>query len=225
VIASLHRMACLACLACFASACALLSKSDPVVPRYFSPEIPDTAASAGVPTGLSVRVGRVGGGSYLKERIAYRDSDHEFGFYDDRRWTERPEVYLERALDRSLFESHGLKRALSPSAPTLTVELVEFEEVRGAEPRARLRVSYALQDDTTVFFERWFAIERPLLAGTGGSQADRLAAGLGVALRDAVARIVDDVIADLPRDAPTRPDPLGTGAARRPNEPPNPPNP
>jgi cholesterol transport system auxiliary component len=182
-----------------ASGCALLTKSDPVLPRYFSPEVFDTASPA-VPNAhldLSVRLGRIGGGSYLKERIAFRNSDHEFGFYEDRRWTERPEVYLQRAIERSLFEERGVKRALVPSAPTLTADLIEFEEVRGPAPRVRLRVSYALFDEHTVLIERSVAVERPLAPGTEASRADRVAAGLGDALREVVARMADDVISDL----------------------------
>ena len=185
-------------LAC-TTGCALLTKSEPVVPRYFTPETlePRSPTGASAAAGLSLRIGRVGGGSYLKERMAYRDSDHEFGFYEDRRWTERPEVYLQRAIERSLFEARGMKRALSPSAPTLTVDLIEFEEVRGEAPRVRLLVSYALHDERTVFRERSFAIERPLVSGDDASRADRVAAGLGDVLRDAVTRIVDEVIAEL----------------------------
>jgi cholesterol transport system auxiliary component len=191
----------LASLVALTASCALLTKSEPLVPRYFTPELPETVAttSAGAtaPSGLSVRLGNVGGSSYLKERVAYRDSGHEFGFYEDKRWTERPEVYLQRAIERSLFEERGLKRALSVSAPTLTVDLIEFEEVRGAAPRVRLRVSYALHDERTVFRERSFAVERPLAPGTEGPSMDRVAAGLGDALREAVTRIVDEVIAEL----------------------------
>jgi hypothetical protein len=202
----------LALLLAATTGCALLTKAEPTVPRYFTPESPESAspvgssnASSGATTPLSVRIGRIGGGAYLKERIAYRDSEHEFGFYEDKRWTERPEVYLQRALERSLFEARGLKRALSPAAPTLTVDLIEFEEIRGASPRVRLRVSYALHDERTVFLERSFALERPLAAGTEALRPDRVAAGLGDALHDAVARMVDEVIADLTarRSGPT----------------------
>jgi cholesterol transport system auxiliary component len=179
--------------------CALLTKADPVVPRYFTPEVaesePATKNTDGA--GLSVRIGRVGGSSYLKERMAYRDSEHEYGFYEDRRWTERPEVYLQRAVEHSLFEVRGLKRALSATSPTLTLDLTEFEEVRGAAPHVRLRLSYALHDERTVFRERSFAIERPLAAGSEAMQADRVAAALSDALQSAVTRIVDEVIAEL----------------------------
>jgi hypothetical protein len=98
-----------------------------------------------------------------------------------------------------------LKRDLSVSGPTLTVELIEFEEVRGTTPRVRLRLSYALHDEHTVFRERSFAIERPLPAGPEVTRMDRVAAALGEALREGVTRIVDGVIAELAaRLAPPR---------------------
>jgi hypothetical protein len=178
-----------------------------MVPRYYTPEALEAPARAGATpaTSLALRIGRVGGSSYLKERMAYRDAEHEFGFYDDKRWTERPEVYLLRALERSLFEERGVKRALSSDAPTLTVDLIEFEEVRGSAPRVRLQVSYALHDDRAVFRERTFVLERPLTQGTDSARADRVAAGLGQALRDAVTRIVDEVVAELSAGAAGRP--------------------
>jgi len=77
------------------------------------------------------------------------------------------------------------------------VDLIEFEEVRGAEPRVRLRVSFALHDERTVFRERSFAIERPLASGPESSVPERVAAGLGDALKEAVTRIADEVVAEL----------------------------
>jgi hypothetical protein len=211
-VQALAVLASLALAASSTTGCALLTKAEPTVPRYFTPESSEAAPSVSTTNGtlstgvgtsaataspLSVRIGRVGGSAYLKERIAHRDSEHEFGFYEDKRWTERPEVYLQRALERSLFEARGLKRALASTAPTLTVDLIEFEEIRGASPRVRLRVSYALHDERSVFLERSFAIERPLAPGSDDLRADRVASGLGDALHDAVSRIVDEVIADL----------------------------
>jgi ABC-type uncharacterized transport system auxiliary subunit len=184
-----------------------------VVPRYFTPELAEggAPASTGAASNLHVRLGRVGGGSYLKERIAHRESDHEFGFYEDRRWTERPEVYLERALERSLFEHRGVKRAISGPAPTLSAELIEFEEVREGAPRVRLRVAYALHDERTVLRERSFVVERPLPSGPDVSRTERVAAALGDALRDAANQIVDDVVANLRSDD----DPLVYDGRRR----------
>ncbi|MDP9000964.1 MAG: ABC-type transport auxiliary lipoprotein family protein [Myxococcota bacterium] len=191
--------------------CALLGKSDPLVPRYFSPEAPDGSLGAnhttprGAPAGLALRIGRVGGGSYLKERIVFRESNHELGFYEDRRWTERPEVYLQRALERSFFEERGVQRAVSGASPTLTAELIEFEEVREAAGRVRIEVSYALHDDRRVIRERTFMVEQAIAAGENASRPERIAAGLGDALGRAVAEIVDQVIADLEATPATPP--------------------
>lgn len=184
--------------ALFTSGCALLSKAEPVVPRYYTPELTENGARPPpAPSTLSVRLGRVGGGSYLKERMVYRDASQEFGFYEDRRWTERPEVYLQRALEGALFEERGVHRSLAATAPTLTADLVEFEEVRDPSPHVRLRVSYALHDEQTVFLEHTFSIERPLPGGPEGTRPARVAASLGEALREAAARITGDVVTDL----------------------------
>src|SRR4029077_4048150 len=116
--------------------CALLSKAAPLQPRYFSLEDGPLASNRGAalrsPTSgaMQLRLGRVSAGPHLRERIVYRDSDHELGYYEDRRWTERPETYLRRALARALFEERGLLRVVSGGAPTLEVELVAFEEIR-----------------------------------------------------------------------------------------------
>jgi cholesterol transport system auxiliary component len=184
------------------SGCALLTKSSPIVPRYFTPELAEVAPAPllGDAPRFEVRLGRVAGGSYLKERMAYRDSGHEFGFREAERWTERPEAYLERALERSLFEERGLRRSLSGTAATLTAELIEFEELTSAAPSVRLRVRYALHDERTVFFERSFTVERPLAPGPEASRPARVAAGLGDALREAAAKIAGEVIADRSAD-------------------------
>jgi cholesterol transport system auxiliary component len=180
------------------SGCALLTKSTPVVPRYFTPEAGETPPVAAVPRSpLAVRVGRVGGDSYLRERMVYRGADQEVGYHEDRRWTERPEVYLARALETSLFEEHGLTRAVSWEAPTVTAELTAFEEVTGGAPRVRLRITYALADEAAVYLERTVTVERPLPDGPEVSRPSRVAAALGLALHEAVGRIALDVAASL----------------------------
>ncbi|HEY3593834.1 MAG TPA: ABC-type transport auxiliary lipoprotein family protein, partial [Polyangiaceae bacterium] len=82
--------------------CALTSKSDPLMPRYFDPDLsslPTAAADTdGNPNAPSLRLGRVTAGEHLRERIVYRQANRELGFYEERRWTENPDVYLRRAL-------------------------------------------------------------------------------------------------------------------------------
>jgi ABC-type uncharacterized transport system auxiliary subunit len=186
-----------------ASGCALLGKSEPLEPRYFSPESASRPVApagrtprAGPPPAL--RIGRIGSGSYLKERIVWRDADHELNFYDDRRWTERPEVYLLRALDRALFEEAVVTRSVRSSGPTLTASLSDFEEVRRPVPGVRLRVNYVVHDEQRVFCERTLTVERPLPDGTAASQPRRVASAMGAALQEAASAIVADVLAALP---------------------------
>ena len=202
----MRRLGAVAIVGVSLAGCALLTKDDPVEPKYFTPESGDgtlgpkraAAGASSAATGLTLHLGRVGAGSYLKERIVHRDSDHELGFYENRRWTERPETYLQRALELTLFEERGVGRALAGAAPTLTADLIDFEEVRGPRPGVRLRVSFALHDDHVVIrertftVERWFAEEPP-----GSSSVDRVASALGDALRGAVDEIADQVLADL----------------------------
>lgn len=125
----------LAAAALLASGCAFLSKGEAMTPRYFSPalafEPPDASRPPAPEASLpELRVGRIEPAAHLEERIAYRISDSELAYYDDRRWTEPPEQFVRRALERELFESHAFRRVVSGVAPTLDVELLSFEEVR-----------------------------------------------------------------------------------------------
>ena len=127
------------------SGCALTSKSTPEPIYWFSPETvhprltsaapPSPTREAGAPL---LRLGRVTGADHLRERIVYRDEGHVVGFYEDLRWTERPEVYVRLEIARALFEDRGFDRALSGLAPTLDVELLAFDEIKltGCTPRA-----------------------------------------------------------------------------------------
>src|SRR5689334_19308246 len=81
--------------------CALTQKATPINARYFSPEPAASsrspAAERAAGSGLELRLGRVMAGAHIRERIVYRDSEYELGFYDDRLWSERPDAYLRRA--------------------------------------------------------------------------------------------------------------------------------
>jgi cholesterol transport system auxiliary component len=186
----------------FLPSCALLTKADPVVPRYFSPELPFPVRSTQPATATSLRLGRIGGASYLKERIVFRTSAHELAFYDDRRWTERPEIYLQRGLESAFFEQRGVHRALTGQAPTLTADLVEFEEVHGTTPSVHLRVSFALHDERTVYDEGSVSVDRPLVAGDEKTQPERAAAAFGEALHAVVTQLVDRTLADIANHQP-----------------------
>lgn len=186
-------------LALSAQACALSSKGEPLSPRYFSPDLgqSSTAARAAPGVPLELRLGQMGAASYLEERIAYRLSEAELGYYDDRRWTEPPEEFLRRALGRALFEDRGLRRVVSGLAPTLDVELVSFEELRYGASRARVTLRFALADERHVLLERVLTVEQPIAEGEAKAAPVRVAVAMSKALSRAVADVADAVIAEL----------------------------
>jgi cholesterol transport system auxiliary component len=180
--------------------CALTSKSDPWTTRYFSPEAATGGESPEADAGDShprLRLGRVSAGKHLRERIAFRSSEHELGYYDDRRWTEQPDVYLRRALAAALFERRGLGRVVSGGAPTLEVELLAFEEVRGERPRARLRAVVMLRDQSAGRLERTIGVERAVPEVESDQQPEALAQALAETLRVAVEQIAALVVTEL----------------------------
>jgi cholesterol transport system auxiliary component len=174
--------------------CALLSKSERMTPRYFSPS--SELARAGSPknaprAALELRLGAIDSAAHLEERIAYRLSDSELGYYDDRRWTEPPEEYLRRALGHELFETRGLSRVVAGAAPTLDVELVSFEQIRHGTPRARVALRFSLRDDRRALLERALVVEQSLSGEAAESDAEPLALALSSALSQAVTQLAD----------------------------------
>lgn len=180
--------------------CALLGKGEPVVPRYFTAEYDGEAAAAPVRSPLRLRLGRVEGSTHLRERVASRSAAREYSYYETLRWTERPEVYLRRALARTLFEERGLVEALSGRGVTLDLELIAFEEVE-APRRARLQVRLLLRGDRHGLLEETITVEQPVAADAGPDRAAALVEALSLALRAGVNRIADQVVARLAEQA------------------------
>jgi ABC-type uncharacterized transport system auxiliary subunit len=189
--------------------CALTSKSDPTLLRYYSLDsplhgdrLPGSSRAGALPARL--RVGRIGAALYIRDRMAFRESGVEIGYYDDFRWTERPESYVRRDLSRALFENEGVEEIVGGPGLTLDVDLDSFEEVR--EKRAAVvQLSWQLRDDTQVLSRRTVTVERPLSNDTkDGSAHLALAVALSAALRDAIAEVVRAVVPELstPKGAP-----------------------
>lgn len=179
------------------SGCALTGKADALSPRFFSPEQVSPVQKAPNAEHLELRLGQVSSASHLDERIAYRLSGSEVGFYDDRRWTEIPEAYLRRALERELFEQRGLERIVTGSTPTLDVELTAFEELRGKPTKARVTLSFSVHDERRSLLERSINVEREVTEQSGADPAARLASTLASTLGDAVVSVGALVSAEL----------------------------
>lgn len=197
---------CLLLLACTAQpSCALTSKSEAMSPRYFNPQLAHRAASPVAPQPFELRLGQVSSASHLDERISYRISAAEVGFYDDRRWTEIPEAFLRRTLERELFEQRKLSRVVSGVAPVLDVELTSFEEVRGTFGKARITLTFSLRDERRSLLERSIELEQVIGEGSGGDAAQRLAHTLSTALTLAVQTVGSEVVARLSENSRAAP--------------------
>jgi cholesterol transport system auxiliary component len=186
------------------SGCALLSKSDPMAIRYFSPDIaPAASANAGGATTTDasaprVRLGRVRAGEHLEERMAFRTSEEEIAFHEGLRWTERPEEYVRRALASALYEQRGFTQAVSGIAPTVDIELLAFEEVRGETPVARIEARVLVHDGRNVRFEQTVRVEERREKEDSPGAVVRAASR---ALRQWVERVaaqVEAVVRELP---------------------------
>jgi ABC-type uncharacterized transport system auxiliary subunit len=188
--------------AVLAPACALTSKSDPTLLRYFSVDAPRHRQQTTVPVApgaipLQLRLGRVIAASYIRDRIAYRDSSVEVGYYDDLRWTEKPEAYVRRDLARVLFDNGGVQEIVGGSGPTLDVDVDSFEEVRDAHV-AVVQLSWQLRNDTVVLLRRTVNVRRPLGQAPKDASSQRaLAVALAEALDDAIDQVVRAVMPQL----------------------------
>lgn len=199
------------CILLGATGCAFMSKGEALSPRYFSPALePARAPAENVPSDSAapseavtappeLRVGRIEPAAHLEERIAYRLSESELGYYDDRLWTEPPEQFVRRALESELFETRAFRRVVAGVAPTLDVELLSFEELRQGSPRARLSLLITLRDERHALLERTISVEVPLVPGPEGDEGRALAAAMSSALARATKEIAQRVSAELAR--------------------------
>lgn len=188
----------IAVLAFTVSGCALTSKGDALAIRWYTPEAAKaqlTSASTGGPVAEAapqLELGRVTSGINLREKIAYRDAAFEEGFYEDKRWTERPEVYVRRELEHALYEEHGMRRALAAQAPALEVEVLAFEEVIGPGPShaARVQLKAVVHDEQQALLEKTYTVERPVDANAKSFAG--VVQAMSLALDAATEQIVSD---------------------------------
>lgn len=182
--------------------CALTDKAPPVEIRYFSPERYGEATASGqkVQQAVSLRLGRITSSAHLRARIAYRTSEFELGTYDTLRWTENPEEFLRRTLERALFEQRPLSRVDTAGAPTLDIELVLFDELRSGETRSgEIAIRYALWADRRVLATGVIALQKPAdkpgiigVVGALGAALDEASSLLAELVADRLSRPVPD---------------------------------
>ena len=144
--------------------CALTQRSDPLEVTHYTLEHGRAPRlTSGHPgAGASLRLGRVSSDTSLGERIVFSDGTYQVRYYERRRWTERPEVYVRRAVTRALFDDGGLRRALGGDAPTLDIEVLSFEEVKTpTQHAAHVALRIVLSTDR-VLLEDTVAVSEPV---------------------------------------------------------------
>lgn len=143
--------------------CALLTRGKTLDVHWYTPErMRANEGSTELQGKCDLRLGRVTSGADLGPRIAFGDGRYEVAYHDAYRWTERPEHYVRRALGRTLFEEGAFRRSVRGDAPTLDVELVDFEEVRTAAVHAaRIAVRVVVTSDR-VKLERTVVVIEPV---------------------------------------------------------------
>lgn len=183
------------CLAVLA-ACALTSKAKPLDIHYFAPVPTHVAPPAARAAGGRVRLGRITASSYLRYRIAQRWSPVEVSLSDSLRWTEEPEDYARRALERALFASRGVDQAVTGDALTLSVEVTQFDDVvRGGRHFGCVQLHYKLDDDHDVIASGVITVERPAASG----DMAQVVPAIADALEAATSQVADRVVAGLAR--------------------------
>ncbi|MGZ3453790.1 MAG: ABC-type transport auxiliary lipoprotein family protein [Polyangiales bacterium] len=181
-----------------------MNKNDSVVFRYFSPAhiSGPTEASAPAPTvgpTLQLRLGRVSSASHIKDKIAFRNSDYEIGFYEQLRWTERPDAYLRRAMSRALFEDEHVQQLVSGPGLTLEIELEAFEELRAPRHAARVEVAWMLRNEQVVVRQKTLVVEKAIESPASDTDASAVATSMADALGEAIHMMVSSVVAELSR--------------------------
>lgn len=161
--------------------------SPPPPPRLFTPEIAPPTGAPAAPA--EVRVAPVRSPVYLREQMTWRRSDVEIGLSDQRRWSELPATYVERALVRALG---GSERDVG--APVVATELLAFEEVLQPVHEARVEIAVEVVDGRCTWLRRSFAAARPLgaddpaaVARATGEALDEVADAAAAAIRSALA--------------------------------------
>jgi len=165
-------------------------------PRFFRPgsaildSTADQAAALPAPGAIAIRLRAVRSEPFLRERIAWRVSEVEYGLYEQRRWIDLPVHYVERALRTRLRATPGLRLTDDPRAPALHVDVLAFDDVLAPTHAADVALAVTLRDP-----EHGHVLERRFDARVAIADGDpaSMAKAIGQALDDAVAQVADAV--------------------------------
>jgi ABC-type uncharacterized transport system auxiliary subunit len=199
-----------ACLPLLAG-CLLRNTSDP--PRFFRPvstmlDVPAADVAPSVQPGtLPVRLRPVQATPFLRERVVWRRSEGEYGLYEERRWTEPPARYVERALTSALEATPGISLTSDRRAESLSIELLAFDEVLYPRHEANIVVAASLNDaDGPLLLQRTFSATEAIADDHPGSMPHAMGSAL-----DELARQVAGAVAASASQRPRGPRSGSTG--------------
>ena len=198
------RVAMLA-LALLAAGCVF---RDAGAPRFFRPESValDGAALQVQPDrgGIPLRLRPVRSAPLLRERIVWRASSVEYGLYEQRRWSELPTSFVERALETTLRGTPGIQLGEAPGGATLRVEVMAFDEVLAPTHVAAVSLDVSLEDPARGrLLDRRFDADQAI----EGDAHAALATAMGKALDAVVGEVAAAVEKALRGSAPARLEP------------------
>ena len=184
-------------VALLVAGCVLRNAPDTRFFRPASAALDDSAEAPSGGEGIPLRLRPVRGTPLLRERIVWRASSVEYGLYDQRRWTELPASYVERALEGALRTTPGIRLTGEPGAAVLRVEVVAFDEVLAPARVAAVSLAVKLIDTEQLrLIDRTFSAEAPI----ANERAAATAVAMGKALDEAVAAVAGAVAGTLRDD-------------------------
>ena len=168
-------------------------------PAAAAPSDRSLAASSDARTGElpPLRLPPVRGPAYVSDRIVWRRSSHEAGYYEDRRWLERPESVVERAVSHELYEVHEVPLSTLGRAHRLELTLTAFEEV--LQPHETWISAQVVLTDATgaALLVRTVEAHHPVQ----GESGEAIAAAMNATVHELAARI-GALVADALRGRP-----------------------
>jgi len=171
-------------------------------PRFFRPDSvalsPDPVLGDAA-TARTIRLRAVRARPFLRERIVWR-TPTEYGTYEQRRWSELPEAYVERAIASALRREAHIDLTDDARAPTLSANVTAFDEVVAPTHVANVAIDASLTAaDGHRLFERRFSAEAPIADDDPSS----LVHAIGAALDDVSAQVARSVAETLKGGAPS----------------------
>ena len=166
--------------------------------RYYKLDIPPAPAPAGPSVPVSLRIEPFRSTSLLRQdRIVYRPSPVEVGYYEYHRWAEPPNDSVTRALadqliKRRAFQSIRISNGGEKADYVLRGTIDQLQEVdyKGGV-RAQVSISAALEDPVQ---------RRTIWSGTASSESavgqrdvQGVVAAMGRASQQSIARLMADV--------------------------------